>query len=52
LLPFGVFLACLLMMFVMMRGMGGVHGGGADHTQLGCEHDPTSKAESPSETVQ
>jgi hypothetical protein len=51
LLPFAVFLACPLMMFVMMRGMGGMHGGGADHTGHGCEHDPTRKAEPPTSTL-
>ncbi|MEO5838994.1 MAG: DUF2933 domain-containing protein [Acidimicrobiales bacterium] len=31
---------CPLMMFFMMRSMGGM-GGGEDHTGHGCEHDPT-----------
>ena len=47
LLPFVIVLACPLMMLVMMRGMSGMHGGG-DHTGHGCEHDPTRKAEPPS----
>jgi len=51
LLPFAIVLACPLMMFMMMRGMGGMHEGGADHTGHGCEHDPTGKAEAPSNTL-
>ena len=31
---------CPLMMFFMMRSMGGM-GGSEDHTGHGCEHDPT-----------
>lgn len=31
---------CPLMMFFMMRSMGGM-GGGEDHTGHGCAHDPT-----------
>ena len=44
--PFAIVLLCPLMMVVMMRGMGGMHGQ-ADHTGHGCEHDPTGKTESP-----
>jgi len=40
-LPFVFLLACPLMMVVMMRGMGGMHGGTKDHTGHGGEHDPT-----------
>ena len=52
LLPFAIVLACPLMMIVMMRGMGGMHGNGnnEDHTGHGCEHDPTRRAEPPSST--
>ena len=32
---------CPLMMFFMMRSMGGM-GGSEDHTGHGCEHDPTA----------
>ena len=39
-LPFAIFLACPLMMFLMMRGMAGTNGQD-DHTGHGCEHDPT-----------
>ena len=39
-LPFAIFLACPLMMFMMMRGMAGTKGR-EDHTGHGCEHDPT-----------
>jgi hypothetical protein len=40
LVPFAIFLACPIMMFFMMRGMG--HGHSAeDHAGHGCEHDPT-----------
>ena len=46
LLPFAIVLACPLMMFVMMRGMGGMHGA-EDHTGHGCEHDPTREVELP-----
>ena len=47
LLPFAIVLACPLMMFVMMRGMGGMHGGAEDHTGHACEHDPTREVEPP-----
>ena len=40
LVPFAIVLACPLMMFVMMRGMAGMHDQGEDHTGHGCEHDP------------
>jgi choline-glycine betaine transporter len=52
LLPFAIVLACPLMMIVMMRGMGGMHGNSnnEDHTGHGCEHDPTRRAEPPSST--
>jgi len=48
-LPFVLVLACPLMMVVMMRGMGGMHGmhRGEDHTGHGCEHDPTRTAPPP-----
>lgn len=47
-LPYLLVLACPLMMVVMMRGMGGMHHGGAeDHTGHGCEHDPTHTARPP-----
>ena len=46
-LPFAIVLACPLMMIVMMRGMGGMHGGGEDHSGHGCEHDPTRHVEPP-----
>jgi len=46
-LPFVVLLACPLMMIVMMRGMGGMHGGGENHTGHGCEHDPTRTTQPP-----
>ncbi len=46
-LPFVFVLACPLMMLVMMRGMGGMHGGGEDHTGHGCEHDPTGTSPPP-----
>lgn len=49
-LPFLALLACPLMMVFMMRGMGGSHGSGEDHTGHGCEHDPTRKVEPPSST--
>lgn len=46
LIPVAILLACPLMMFFMMRGMGGMHGGTPeDHTGHGCEHDPTRTAE-------
>ncbi|MBK5331139.1 MAG: DUF2933 domain-containing protein [Ilumatobacteraceae bacterium] len=45
-LPFAIFLACPLMMFMMMRGMAGTHGQD-DHTGHGCEHDPTRTTDSP-----
>ena len=35
-----VLVICPLMMFFMMRSMGGMRGG-EDHTGHGCEHDPT-----------
>ena len=41
LLPFVFILACPLMMVVMMKGMGGMHGSTEDHRGHGCEHDPT-----------
>jgi hypothetical protein len=47
-LPFAVFLVCPLMMFFMMKGMGGV-GSKEDHTGHGCEHDSTSKSNAASE---
>jgi hypothetical protein len=47
LLPFAIVLACPLMMIFMMKGMGGMHGSGEDHTGHGCEHDPTRTAEPP-----
>ena len=50
LLPFAIVLACPLMMLVMMRGMGGMHGESEDHTGHGCEHDPNRRAEPPSST--
>lgn len=50
LLPFAIVLACPLMMFVMMRGMAGMHAGPEDHTGHGCEHDPNRRAEPPSTT--
>ena len=37
--PFALLLICPVMMFFMMRGMGGTQG--EDHTGHGCEHDPT-----------
>ncbi len=46
-LPFAFILLCPLMMFVMMRGMGGMHSG-EDHTGHGCEHDTTGKIDAPS----
>jgi hypothetical protein len=46
-LPFAIFLACPLMMFMMMRGMASAHGQ-EDHAGHGCEHDPTRAADSPS----
>ena len=45
-LPFAIFLACPLMMFLMMRGMAGTKGR-EDHTGHGCEHDSTRTADSP-----
>jgi hypothetical protein len=45
LVPFAFVLICPLMMVVMMRGMGGMHGRD-DHTGHGCEHDSTREAES------
>ena len=50
-LPFAVFLACPLMMFMMMRGMAGTHGQ-EDHAGHGCEHDPHRTAESPTSPPQ
>ena len=47
LLPFVSVLACPL----MMRGMSGMRGGGEDHRCHGCEHDPTRKAEPPSNSL-
>jgi hypothetical protein len=48
LLPFAVVLACPLMMFVMMRGMAGMHGGsGEDHAGHGSRDDPTLRADAP-----
>ncbi len=44
LVPFAFVLVCPLMMVVMMRGMGGMHGR-EDHTGHGCEHDPAREAE-------
>ena len=53
-LAFGVYpgflvllLICPLMMFFMMRSMGGM-GSGEDHTGHGCEHDP-ARSDKPSE---
>lgn len=51
LLPFAIVLACPLMMIVMMRGMGGMHGKSEDHTGHGCEHDPNRRAGPPSSTL-
>ena len=45
-LPFAIFLACPLMMFLMMRGMASTNGHD-DHTGHGCEHDPTRTTDSP-----
>ncbi len=42
--PFGIFLLCPLMMFFMMKGMGGM-GDKEDHTGHGCEHAPTPKSD-------
>jgi hypothetical protein len=44
--PFAIVLICPLMMVVMMRGMGAMHGR-EDHTGHGCEHDPTRETTSP-----
>ncbi len=49
-LPFAFVLICPLMMFMMMRGMMGTHGGSEDHTGHGCEHDTTRRVERPIET--
>jgi hypothetical protein len=40
-------IVCPLMMFMMMRGMGGMSGKETpeDHTGHGCEHDPTRKSD-------
>jgi hypothetical protein len=35
-----IVLACPLMMFFMMRGMGGMQGG-EDHRRSGADHEPT-----------
>ena len=44
LVPFAFVLVCPLMMFFMMKGMAGMHGGsGEDHTGHGCDHDPTRR---------
>ena len=40
-LPFVFLLACPLMMILMMKNMGGMHGSGENHRGHGCEHDPT-----------
>jgi len=47
LLPFALLLVCPLMMVFMMRGMGGMHRGGDNHSGYGCEHDTAAKAEPP-----
>ena len=51
LLPFTILLLCPLMMIFMMKGMGSMHGKAGsdkqDHTGHGCEHDPTTKTDSP-----
>jgi hypothetical protein len=48
LIPFAVLLVCPLMMFLMMRGMAGMHGGNAeDHSGHGGGHDPTRTADPP-----
>ena len=44
--PFAIVLLCPLMMVVMMRGMGAMHGR-EDRTGHGSEHDPTRETESP-----
>ncbi|MDQ6615658.1 MAG: DUF2933 domain-containing protein [Actinomycetota bacterium] len=44
LLPFALLLGCGLMMFFMMKGMGGM-GRKEDHSGHGCELDPASKVE-------
>jgi hypothetical protein len=43
LLPIAALLVCPLMMVVMMRGMGGMHGHGEDHLEQGGEHGPTRR---------
>ncbi len=50
-LPFAIFLACPLMMFLMMRGMAGTTGR-EDHTGHGCEHDSARTADSPTSPPQ
>lgn len=46
--PFALLAICPVMMFFMMRGMGGMGGSqDEDHTGYGCEHDPTRTAERP-----
>lgn len=47
LLPFAIVLACPLMMFFMMKGMGGTGNTKEDHTGHGCEHDPTRPVDQP-----
>lgn len=49
LLPLLIVLACPLMMFVMMRGMGSMHSGDESHSGHGCEHDPNRDARPPIE---
>lgn len=44
--PFALLAICPVMMFFMMRAMGGMGGPqGEDHTGHGCEHDPTRTAD-------
>jgi len=43
-LPFGLLVGCALMMFFMMKSMGGM-GGHEDHSGRDAQHDLTAKAE-------